>query len=85
MEGNDEGPWTVGIALSNENDEISRKTKFPINRFKDNVNFCNSRLFQSHMRLKKNRPYNHCLKSQEHYLLCFSTSNGRSQFGTLAT
>ena len=26
------------------------------------------------MRLKKNRPYNHWLKSQEHYLLCFSTS-----------
>ena len=27
------------------------------------------------MRLKKNRPYNHWLKSQGHYLLCFSTSN----------
>ena len=26
------------------------------------------------MRLKKNRPYNHWLKSQRHYLLCFSTS-----------
>ena len=26
------------------------------------------------MRLKKNRPYNHWLKSQKHYLLCFSTS-----------
>ena len=26
------------------------------------------------MRLKKNRPYNHWLKSQGHYLLCFSTS-----------
>ena len=25
---------------------------------------CNSRLLKSHMRLKKNRPYNHCLKSQ---------------------
>ena len=35
---------------------------------------CNSRLLQSHMRLKKNRPYNHWLKSQRHYLLCFSTS-----------
>ena len=36
---------------------------------------CNIRLLQSHMRLKKNRPYNHWLKSQGHYLLCFSTSN----------
>ena len=35
---------------------------------------CNSRLLRSHMRLKKNRPYNHWLKSQGHYLLCFSTS-----------
>ena len=35
---------------------------------------CNSRLLQSHMRLKKKRPYNHWLKSQGHYLLCFSTS-----------
>ena len=35
---------------------------------------CNIRLLQSHMRLKKNRPYNHWLKSQGHYLLCFSTS-----------
>ena len=35
------------------------------------------------MRLKKNRPYNHWLKSQGHYLLCFSSSNGRSQFGLL--
>ena len=26
------------------------------------------------MRLKKNRPYNHWLKSQGHYLLCVSTS-----------
>ena len=26
------------------------------------------------MRLKKNRPYKHWLKSQGHYLLCFSTS-----------
>ena len=26
------------------------------------------------MRLKKNRPYNHWLKSQGHYILCFSTS-----------
>ena len=26
------------------------------------------------MKLKKNRPYNHWLKSQGHYLLCFSTS-----------
>ena len=46
---------------------------------------CNSRLPRSHMRLKKNRAYNHRLKSQGHYLLCFSTSNGRSQFGSLAT
>ena len=46
---------------------------------------CNSRLLTSYMRLKKNRPYNHWLKSQGHYLLCFSTSNGRSQFGSLAT
>ena len=35
---------------------------------------CNSRLLQSHMRLKKKRAYNHWLKSQGHYLLCFSTS-----------
>ena len=35
---------------------------------------CNSRLLRSHMRLKKNRPYNIWLKSQGHYLLCFSTS-----------
>ena len=35
---------------------------------------CNSRLLRSHMRLKRNRPYNHWLKSQGHYLLCFSTS-----------
>ena len=37
--------------------------------------YCNIRLLQSHMRLKKNRPYNHWLKSQGHYLLCFCTSN----------
>ena len=37
-------------------------------------NNCNIRLLQSHMRLKKNRPYNHWLKGQGHYLLCFSTS-----------
>ena len=36
---------------------------------------CNIRLLQSHLRLKKNRPFNHWLKSQGHYLLCFSTSN----------
>ena len=35
---------------------------------------CNSRLLRSHVRLKKNRPYNHWLRSQGHYLLCFSTS-----------
>ena len=35
---------------------------------------CNSHLLRSHMRLKKNKPYNHWLKSQGHYLLCFSTS-----------
>ena len=35
---------------------------------------CNSRLLRSHMSLKKNRRYNHWLKSQGHYLLCFSTS-----------
>ena len=35
---------------------------------------CNSRLLQSHMRFNKNRPYNHWLKSQGHYLLCFYTS-----------
>ena len=35
---------------------------------------CNSRLLRSHMRLKKNRPYNLWLKSQGHYLLCCSTS-----------
>ena len=46
---------------------------------------CNSRLLKSHLRLKKNRPSNHWLKSQGHYLLCFSTSNGRSQFDPLAT
>ena len=39
------------------------------------ISSCNIRLLQSHMRLKKNRPYNHWLKSQGHYLLCFSTSN----------
>ena len=39
------------------------------------VKGCNIRLLQSHMRLKKNRPYNYWLKSQGHYLLCFSTSN----------
>ena len=39
-----------------------------------NQNLCNIRLLQSHMRLKKNRPYNHWLKGQGHYLLCFSTS-----------
>ena len=39
---------------------------------------CKIRLLRSHMRLKKNRPYNHWLKSQGHYLLCFSTSK-RSQ------
>ena len=38
------------------------------------VDICNSRLLRSHMRLKKNRPYNHWLKSQGHYLSCFSTS-----------
>ena len=37
-------------------------------------NICNIRLLQSHMRLKKNRPYNHWLKGQGHHLLCFSTS-----------
>ena len=36
---------------------------------------CNIRLLQSHMRLKKNRPYNYWLRSQGHYLLCFSASN----------
>ena len=46
---------------------------------------CNSRLLKSHMRLKKSRPYNHWLSSQGHYLLCFSVSSGRSQFGSLAT
>ena len=46
---------------------------------------CNSRLLKSHMRLKKNRPYNHWSKSQGHCLLCFSTSNGRRQYGLLAT
>ena len=50
-----------------------------------NTTLCNSRLLRSHTRLKKIRPYNHWLKSQGHYLLCFSTSNGRSQFGSLAT
>ena len=49
------------------------------------LQICNSRLLTSHMRLKKNRPYNHWLKIQGRYLLCFSTSNGRSQFGSLAT
>ena len=46
---------------------------------------CKSRLLKSHMRLKKNRPYYHWLKSQRYYLLCFSTSSGRSQFGSFAT
>ena len=46
---------------------------------------CNSRVIKSHMRLKKSRPYNHWLKSQGHILLRFSTSSGRSQFGSLAT
>ena len=35
---------------------------------------CNNRLLRSRMRLKKIRPYNYWLKSQGHYLLCFSTS-----------
>ena len=35
---------------------------------------CNIRLLRSHMRFKKNRPHNHWLKSQGHYLWCFSTS-----------
>ena len=35
---------------------------------------CNSHLLRSHMRRKKNRPYIQWLKSQGHYLLCFSTS-----------
>ena len=34
-----------------------------------NLHLCNSRLLRSHMRLKKNRPYNRRLKSQGHYLL----------------
>ena len=40
---------------------------------------CNSSLLRSHMRLKKNRPYNHWLKSQGHYLLCFSVPQERSE------
>ena len=52
--------------------------------FRNFLNY-NSRLLKSHMRLKINRPYNHWLKSQGHYLLCFSTSSGRNQFGSLAT
>ena len=43
------------------------------NRFRP-IQSCNSRLLRSHMKLKKNRPYNHWLTSQGHYLLCFSTS-----------
>ena len=50
-----------------------------------NTPLSNIRLLRSHMRLKKNRPYNDWLKSQGHDLLCFSTSNGPSQFGSLAT
>ena len=46
---------------------------------------CNSRLLRSHMRLNKNRPYNHWLKSQGHSLVFFYLKNGRSQFGSLAT
>ena len=34
---------------------------------------CNSRLLKSHLTLKKSRPYNFWLKSQRHYLFCFST------------
>ena len=41
---------------------------------KQNLTRCNIRLLRSHIRLKKNRPYYHWLKSQGHYLLCFSTS-----------
>ena len=39
----------------------------------------------STMRLNEIRHYNHWFKSQVHYVLCFSTSNGSSQFGSLAT
>ena len=59
--------------------------KAPIDDWQKSVTLCNSRLLKSHMRLKKNRPYNHWLMRQGHYLLCFSTSNGRSKFGSLAT
>ena len=38
------------------------------------ADLCIIRLLRSHMKLKKNRPNNHWLKSQGHYLLCFSTS-----------
>ena len=43
--------------------------------FSQVIEYCNIRLLQSHMRLKKNRPYNYWLRSQGHYLLCFSASN----------
>ena len=48
-----------------EGDEAEKKSRSAIKTL------CNSRLLKSHMRLKKNRPYNHWLKSQENYLLCF--------------
>ena len=49
------------------------------------LNLCNIRLLQSHMRFKKNRPYNHWLKGQGHHLLFFYLKNGRSQFGSFVT
>ena len=58
---------------------------YPLLLIKSFDKICNSRLLKSHMKLKKNRPYKQWLKSQGHYLLCFSTSNSRSQFGSLAT
>ena len=56
--------------------ELGKIEMAPENEIQKNwtESVCNIRLLRSHMRLKKNRPYNHWLKSQGQYLLCFYTS-----------
>ena len=61
---------TAGLFVRNDRDSRGNACKVVVRKAN-----CNIRLLQSHMRLKKNRPYNHWLKSQGHYLLCFCTSN----------
>ena len=58
----------------NKDNQMNVNTVNQICTIGPKITQCNSRLLRSHMRLKKNRPYNHWLKSQGHYLLCFSTS-----------